>query len=92
MNSDYTLSLVGEDGRVIPADCPVVVIGCDSEVTLTATQKTATPVAGNILVGVSADTIVENVYVLSRKYGIYNTPFIGTFSGTVPSGKVYIKK
>ena len=92
LNSDYTLSLVGEDGRVIPADCPVVVIGCDSEATLTATQKTATPVAGNILVGVSADTIVGNVYVLSRKYGIYNTPFIGTFSGTVPSGKVYIKK
>ena len=89
VNSDHSLSLVG-NGQVIPADCPVIIIGNgSSKITLTATDKTATPKAGNILVGVSYDTAVENVHVL---YTSASRLRFAKFSGTIASGKAYINE
>ena len=89
VNSDHSLSLVG-NGQVIPADCPVIIIGNGSyDITLTATDKTATPKAGNILVGVSYDTLVENVHVL---YTSSSRLRFAKFSGTIASGKAYINE
>ena len=89
LNSDYSLSLVG-DGRIVPAACPVIIIANKSEISVKRTSKTATPEAGNILIGVSSNTEVENVYTLFRSS--FSVLQIGKFSGTIPAGKAYIIK
>lgn len=91
LNSDYSMSLVG-DGRIVPAACPVIVIANRSSVSAKRTSKTATPKAGNILIGAPADTIVENVYVLNVKAGSGIALVINKYNGNIPSGKAYIIK
>lgn len=91
LNSDYSMSLVG-DGRIVPAACPVIVVANQSSVSAKRTSKTATPKAGNILIGAPADTIVENVYVLNVKAGSGIALVINKYNGNIPSGKAYIIK
>ena len=89
VRSDHSLALVG-DGSVIPANCPVIIIkysNTGSTILLKATDRKATPEAGNILTGVSNDTTVSDVYVL---YGTYSNSGFFKYSGVIKSGKAYI--
>ena len=89
MGSDGSLHLLGADGRVIPAGCAVLIVS--SEISIEPNRITTDMIApaGNVLRGVSADTPVNNVYVMSApdgELGFY------PFTGTLPAGKVYYTK
>lgn len=89
MASDGSLRRLGTDGHVIPAGCPVIIVSSETSVEPNRITTDMKAPEGNVLRGVSVDTPVNNVYVLSApggELGFY------PFTGTLPAGKVYYTK
>ncbi|MBQ4033173.1 MAG: hypothetical protein II620_04340, partial [Paludibacteraceae bacterium] len=89
MASDGSLRRLGTDGHVIPAGCPVIIVSSETSVEPNRITTDMKAPEGNVLSGVSVDTPVNNVYVLSApggELGFY------PFTGTLPAGKVYYTK
>ena len=93
MGTDHALYRVG-DGSVIPADCAVVIMAESASIdpsiaiTLTKTEATATPEAGNILEGTITATDKPGVHVMSKSgtsFGFFE------YTGTdpIPANKAY---
>ena len=94
LTSDGALHLVGIDGKVVPAGCPVIVKCLKESVTYTATTRTAEPYPGNVLKGTTANLKVKDVYVLNAKNGVLGFyKFTGTLGSVTPgsTGKAYLE-
>ena len=88
--SQIVFHLIGDDGSVIPANTPVVIMSDTGNITLTKlASTTVTPYAGNILLGSDTEipTPAGTVYVLNKSgdtLGFYK--YTGT---TIPAHKAY---
>ena len=89
MGSDGSLHLLGTDGRVIPAGCAVLIVSSETSIEPNRITADLTAPEGNVLRGVSVDTEVSNVYVMSAPDGVLG---FYPFTGTLPAGKVYYTK
>ena len=90
MKDDKALYRV-EDGRIIPAGCPVVIMADSASLTLTVTEESATPESGNILQGTLDETPTPNdAHVLSLVNGVIG--FYRYSGGFIPANKAYYEE
>lgn len=86
MSSDGSLHRLGTDGRIVPADCPVIIISSETSVTAIKAITELTNPADNILHGTATATAVDGAYVMSSIGGVFG---FYPFTGTIPAGRAY---
>ena len=86
MSYDGSLHRLGTDGRIVPADCPVIIISSETSITAVKAITELTNPAGNMLHGTATATAVSGAYVMSSVGGVFG---FYPFTGTIPAGKAY---
>lgn len=88
MTDDGTLYTIG-NGSVVPAACACVIMSLTPEITFTVTDKGATPLAGNVLMGTSEEAEAPaGTYVLTQVGG--SLGFVLCEEGMkIPANKAY---
>ena len=89
MSQDGFLHRLGEDGRIVPAGCPVILISSETSFVITKTTTGLTNPAGNVLQGTASATEVSGAYVMSSVGGVFG---FYPFTGTIPAGRAYYTK
>jgi hypothetical protein len=90
--SGTSLGLNEVTGTYIPANTAVILTGeTGSTADFYSTTQSATSISGNDLKGVTEDTKLTNVYVLSYKTGLEDVGFYKAASVTVPANKAYVE-